>query len=140
MFVCCSISLCSFFVRLHLKGHFSKFARSSTRSDVHFSQGSLRLRSEIILQLLGTPKSPNIYVRVSCQRIPPAARITIHNKYGHLRSCYVNFSAYICNFSTFFHIPGICPKIPSFSIISAIYSETSSFFKFCLYNPNIKFS
>nr|DAN17542.1 MAG TPA: hypothetical protein [Caudoviricetes sp.] len=34
-----------------------------------------------------------------------------------------------------FHIPGICPKIPSFSIFSAIYSETSSFFKFCLYAP-----
>lgn len=121
MFVCCSISV---------QEEFCSF---------------LGVRSEIIYPILGTPKSPNIFARVIVSTNSNCYLIAICNKYCHLRSCF----AYSCNPSTFRLYALKLHLFPPFQLCMqnaticnskvAIHEETSSFFKFCLYVPNVKF-
>lgn len=140
------------FVRLLFD--FSLFALCS----VTLKRSFLGVRSEFIqnfFDLLRLQKSPNTLLCISCSRILIArvivlqnsncCLIAICNKYCHLRSCF----AYSCNPSTFRLYALKLHLFPPFQLCMqnaticnskvAIHEETSSFFKFCLYIPNVKF-
>ena len=107
----------------------------------------------ISIFLLGTPKSPNIYARISCPRIffariivstkPNCFLITIRNKYGHLRSYYVSFppistipppfshSRYMPQNSIIFHLFSYILRNLKFFQVLPICSKMLSFVKFC---------
>lgn len=84
MFVCCLISLCSLFVRLHLKGHFSEFARSSITSEMHFSRSSFEVHSGIMYQTFKNSEiseySPAYIVSLNSFR----ARIALQNLFARV--------------------------------------------------------
>lgn len=84
MFVCCLISLCSLFVRLHLKGHFSEFARSSITSEMYFSRSSFEVHSGIMYQTFKNSEiseySPAYIVSLNSFR----ARIALQNLFARV--------------------------------------------------------
>ena len=84
LFVCCLISLCSLFVRLHLKGHFSEFARSSITSEMYFSRSSFEVHSGIMYQTFKNSEiseySPAYIVSLNSFR----ARIALQNLFARV--------------------------------------------------------